>query len=204
MLTSHDPPDTTVEILTNPNRTIRSCEDLEIFGSRTRTMKLVDALQHLPNLTPSFVRLVSWPPSNRQTRAYLPLFPSVRRLCLLSMRPDNLDGLLVSFPNACEIEMERCSVSDTALYIGSHLVPSLQLCSLELVYCTLDPLLRYFLRRRIVPTGHLHIKYLSSHDIAIVGEYFSKLGHVLQDVRIGLYYDCDGTRYPPLDSALYF
>jgi hypothetical protein len=190
MLESHNTLDSTADILKNPNCTIRSCVDLVLWGScdPDRAMKLMDISPHLLNLTPSSFHLIFWPALDHHAMEIFPVFPSIERLCLDCVEINkfhHLNDLLVKFPNVRELRMQECSMPENAQYTGGYPVLSLRLRSLEFRRCVLDPLLRYFLRARVVPTSHLFIAPRAG-EIAIIGEYFSMFGNALQDIRIDL------------------
>ena len=199
-LRSHDPP-VAIEIFGNPNRTIRSCVDLEIDGSDDPRMaeKLMDILQHLLNLTPSSLSLKFWPTPDLKTRAHFPIFPSIERLRLEYVTLVNfhdLDDLLVKFPNLRELHMVRVRIRNfSSPYTGSYAVLSPRLRSLGFIRCIMDPLLHYFLGGRIVPTKYFSVDLHLLSDIPIVGEYFTMFGNALQDVEITFNAaNCLGTR----------
>ena len=212
MLESHNTLDSTAYLFNNPNCTIRSCVDLVIWGSRIpdRAMKLMEMSPHLLNLTPTSFHLIFWPALDHHAMGNFPVFPSIERLCLDGVEINkfhHLDDLLVKFPNVRELRMQQCSMPKNAQYTGSYPVLSLRLRSLEFARCTLDPLLRYFMRARVVPTSHLLIDPHPADEIAIIGEYFSMFGNVLQDIRIESFYtvdehDCLGAYNPTCQVKL--
>ena len=203
------------EVLENSNCTIRSCLRLEVRGSTTYSAatRMAKTLRCILTLSPSSLLLKFWPILDLRTLATVAHCSpnSIEHLFLGEFNFTDvydLDGLLVNFPNVRELHMDDCILDrNTTPYTRGVLFKfTPQLHSLKLSRCKVDSFLRYFLRGRIAPTHLLSIKGVTYGDVSVVGEYFSMVGNVLQEIQIAFrhnsYQDVLGTgtlRYSVLD-----
>src|ERR1700722_12374878 len=192
-----DGSDTTAKLFKNPNCTILSCVHLEILGNFTAPMMdITELLQCLPTrLTPTSLRLGYWPSTlDRRTLETLSLFSSIQRLSLDNMTFRDLhclDDMLSSFPYVCDLYLSQCCVRENAPYIRDDVLFTPKLRSLLFCQRGVDPLLRYFLRGRIVPTDLFCIRTFKGDDVQVVGEYFLMFGNMLKEIKIGFTYEVD-------------
>ena len=157
--------DTFEELFKSPNCTIRSCTHLTAYSSRTTNIANV-----LRYLTPSSLHLVDY---DLETLANMPPFPSIESLSVTSKyyRLDVMD-LFVIFPNVHDLHMIGYSQK---LPLSSHDRGDILICpprlrSLTIRGSDINPCLRYFLERRIVPTHLFFIRSLSSGSISRCSE----------------------------------
>ena len=176
-------------LLKNPNCTIQSCVHLAAYLRDTsETMNVANILQCL---SPSSFDIRYWSNGNRQAFATFPPFPSIKRLEVGTGCFGDLAELFVTFPNLRELYMNYSSPGPPQVNhcCSDIFIRPSQLRSLEFTSCEMDPLLRWFIEKRIVPTNLLSIDDLAGDEAFIVGEYFSMFGDVLQEVRMGFVSD---------------
>src|ERR1700722_9015390 len=172
-------------LLENPNCTIQSCAHLLACLDDTPTT--MDVAHVLRCLSPSSLIIQRWSDSDQQTLATFPPFPSIEHLTLHVVRLRDMARLFVIFPNVRELCINNSSSTSSKVNLDCNdiLTRPSQLRSLEFSNCDLNPLLRLFMQKWIVPTNLFSTDYIFINEVIIVGEYFSMFGDVLRELRIG-------------------
>jgi hypothetical protein len=178
-------------LLKNPNCTIQSCVHFSAsLDDSETTANVANVLQYL---SPSSLHIQQIPDDllHWHTLASFPPLPFIERLEVGSGCKFRVAELFVTFPNIRELRI-ACSPMDLPRFntaSGDISICPPQLRSLEFSKAFMDPLLRWFMEKRIVPTNLFCINDLTSAEVSIVGEYFSMFGNVLQEIRIGFFRD---------------
>jgi hypothetical protein len=176
-------------LLKNPNCTIQSC--VHFSASLDNPETTANVANVLQCLSPSSLHIqqnsdnLYW-----HTLESFPALPSIERLEMGSGCTFGVTEPFVAFPNIRELCITCPPLAPVTFNIASSDIsirPS-QLRSLEFSNSFMDPLLRWFMEKRIAATNLFCINDLTSDDVAIVGEYFSMFGNVLREIRIGFFH----------------
>jgi len=170
-------------LIKNPNCTIR--HSTACSSDTTTITRIAHVLQHL---APSSLHLVYLA---QPTLATTTPFPSIVCLHTEVRYPTHavvivtLVDLFAVFPNIRELYMMYFFTLPHSCDRDYMPCPP-RLHSLGFLHCDTKELLRWFIENRIAPSNVLSIVDLDADEVSIVGEYFSKFGNVLQEIRIEL------------------
>ena len=175
-------------LLKNPNCTIQSC--MHFSASLDDPETAVNVSNVLQCLSPSSLHIQQFSNLYWHTLRNFHPSPTIERLEVGSGCIFVVTELFVAFPNVRDLWM-NCPPMDPPQLNTDILIRPPQLRSLEFSKCDMNPLLRLFMKKRIVPTNLFCINDIAIDEVPIVGEYFSMFGNVLQDIRLRFYPDDD-------------